>query len=87
MALASDVLLAETIIAIGPLDEQAAAAAQAMLDAKTKPRGSLGRLEELACRVAAIRGTADLAPLRASVVVAASDHGSPPKASAPTRAR
>ena len=28
-----------------------------LLDAKTKPRRSLGRLEELACQVAAIRGT------------------------------
>ena len=34
-------------------------AARAALDAKTKPRGSLGRLEELAVRVAAIRGDAN----------------------------
>jgi nicotinate-nucleotide--dimethylbenzimidazole phosphoribosyltransferase len=52
-----------------------AAAAQAMLDAKTKPRGSLGRLEELACRIAAIRGTAEPGRLRAAIVVAAADHG------------
>jgi nicotinate-nucleotide--dimethylbenzimidazole phosphoribosyltransferase len=52
-----------------------AAAAQAMLDAKTKPRGSLGRLEELACRIAAIRGTAEPGRLRATIVVAAADHG------------
>jgi nicotinate-nucleotide--dimethylbenzimidazole phosphoribosyltransferase len=56
-------------------DAGAAAAAQAALDAKTKPRGSLGRLEELACRVAAIRGTAEPGRLRAVVVVAAADHG------------
>jgi nicotinate-nucleotide--dimethylbenzimidazole phosphoribosyltransferase len=53
----------------------AAAAAQAALDAKTKPRGSLGRLEELACRIAGIRGTAAPGRLRAAVVVAAADHG------------
>jgi len=70
-----DALLAETVAAIAPLAEEAAAAAQAALDAKTKPRGSLGRLEQLACRVAAIRGTAALAPLKATVVVAAADHG------------
>ena len=75
MAVATDALLVETITAIGPPDGQAAAAVQAALDAKTKPRGSLGRLEEVACRVAAVRGTAELAPLRATIVVAAADHG------------
>ncbi|MFL5953077.1 MAG: nicotinate-nucleotide--dimethylbenzimidazole phosphoribosyltransferase [Gaiellaceae bacterium] len=49
--------------------------ARAKLDAKTKPRGSLGRLEELAVRVAAITGDASGAPLTAAVVVAAGDHG------------
>ena len=61
--------------AIPPLDEVAAAAAAAELDRKTKPRGSLGRLEELAVRVAAIRGEAVPAPLRPVIVVAAADHG------------
>jgi nicotinate-nucleotide--dimethylbenzimidazole phosphoribosyltransferase len=46
--------------------------AQAELDRKTKPRGSLGRLEELAVRIAGIRGPE---PFRAVVVVAAGDHG------------
>ncbi len=32
------------------------AALRRRLDEKTKPRGSLGRLEDLGCRVAAIRG-------------------------------
>jgi len=75
MAVAADALLAETVAAIGPADKRAAAGAAAALDAKTKPRGSLGRLEELACRVAAIRGSGALAPLQAAVVVAAADHG------------
>jgi nicotinate-nucleotide--dimethylbenzimidazole phosphoribosyltransferase len=43
-------------------------------DAKTKPRGSLGRLEELGCRLAAIRGFVPRA-LDAVIVVAAADHG------------
>lgn len=54
---------------------EAAAAARAALDAKTKPRGSLGRLEDLAVRIADIRGTPAPGRLRATVVVAAADHG------------
>jgi len=60
---------------IRPVDEAAGRAAQAALDAKTKPRGSLGELEVLAARVAAIRGTSSPGPLAAAVVVAAGDHG------------
>ena len=48
---------------------------QRALDAKTKPRGSLGRLEELARRIAVIRGTVTPGRLRSTVVVAAADHG------------
>ncbi len=43
-------------------------------DAKTKPRGSLGRLEDLGCRIAEIRGFVP-AKLDAAIVVAAGDHG------------
>jgi nicotinate-nucleotide--dimethylbenzimidazole phosphoribosyltransferase len=43
-------------------------------DAKTKPRGSLGRLEDLGCRIAEIRGFVP-EKLDAAVVVAAGDHG------------
>jgi nicotinate-nucleotide--dimethylbenzimidazole phosphoribosyltransferase len=67
--------LAETIARIAQADEGAGAAVQAALDAKTKPRGSLGRLEELACRLASARGTPAPGPIRATVVVAAGDHG------------
>jgi nicotinate-nucleotide--dimethylbenzimidazole phosphoribosyltransferase len=49
--------------------------ARDLLDRKTKPRGSLGRLEDLAAQIAAIRGTASPEPLRAAIVVAAADHG------------
>ena len=48
---------------------------QARLDAKTKPRGSLGRLEELAVRIASIVGEESPGRLEAAVVVAAGDHG------------
>ena len=59
---------------VEPVDAAAAAAAQAELDAKTKPRGSLGRLEALAVQLAGIAG-GDPPPVQASVVVAAADHG------------
>jgi nicotinate-nucleotide--dimethylbenzimidazole phosphoribosyltransferase len=48
--------------------------AQRRYDAKTKPRGSLGRLEELGCRIAEIRGFVP-SSLRSVIVVAAADHG------------
>ena len=41
---------------VEPVDAAAIAAAQAELDAKTKPRGSLGRLEALAAQLAGIAG-------------------------------
>jgi nicotinate-nucleotide--dimethylbenzimidazole phosphoribosyltransferase len=56
-------------------DTSAAARCQALLDAKTKPRGSLGRLEELARRVASLRGEAAPAPPHKALVVMAADHG------------
>jgi len=67
--------VAATAAAISEPDRGAARAMRAALDVKTKPRGSLGRLEQLARRVAAIRGTAELGPLPATIVVAAADHG------------
>jgi nicotinate-nucleotide--dimethylbenzimidazole phosphoribosyltransferase len=60
---------------IRPVDDAAGSAAQAALDSKTKPRGSLGELEALAVRVAAVRGAPSPGPLAAAVVVAAGDHG------------
>jgi nicotinate-nucleotide--dimethylbenzimidazole phosphoribosyltransferase len=67
--------LTETLARIGPPDADARRAAGEALDAKTKPRGSLGRLEELAARIAGIRGTSEPGGLHAAVVVAAADHG------------
>jgi nicotinate-nucleotide--dimethylbenzimidazole phosphoribosyltransferase len=60
---------------IAPVDAGAAMAARTELDRKTKPRGSLGALEELAVRIAAVRRVVAPAPLRAVIVVAAADHG------------
>jgi nicotinate-nucleotide--dimethylbenzimidazole phosphoribosyltransferase len=68
-------LIERTIAAIAPADADAARNARGSLDAKAKPRGSLGRLEDLACRVAAIRGSADPGELPPAVVVCAADHG------------
>jgi nicotinate-nucleotide--dimethylbenzimidazole phosphoribosyltransferase len=58
-----------------PLDPSVARAARDALDAKTKPRGSLGRLERLAAQIASVRGTVRPTPLDPVVVVAAGDHG------------
>lgn len=63
------------LAALAPVDERAREAARRELDRKTKPRGSLGRLEELAVRIAGVRGGIELHPLRAAIVVAAADHG------------
>ncbi|HZB02305.1 MAG TPA: nicotinate-nucleotide--dimethylbenzimidazole phosphoribosyltransferase [Actinomycetota bacterium] len=63
------------LASIAPIDEAIGAEAAVRLDAKTKPPGSLGRLEELACRLAAIRGALPTDPLRPAIVVAAADHG------------
>jgi nicotinate-nucleotide--dimethylbenzimidazole phosphoribosyltransferase len=57
------------------LDEKVGARTQALLDDKTKPRRSLGRLEDLACRLATIRGV-EAPPLpKKAIVVMAADHG------------
>ena len=56
-------------------DESVRAHAQAAMDGKVKPRGSLGRLETLAATLAAIRGVADPGPLEPAIVLAAADHG------------
>jgi nicotinate-nucleotide--dimethylbenzimidazole phosphoribosyltransferase len=60
---------------IGPLDTQAMAAAQARQDQLTKPRGALGRLEELAVQLAAISGRALPSVTHKVVIVLAGDHG------------
>jgi nicotinate-nucleotide--dimethylbenzimidazole phosphoribosyltransferase len=51
------------------------AKARARLDTLTKPLGSLGRLEDVAAQVVAIRQKRAMDPLRTAVVVFAADHG------------
>jgi nicotinate-nucleotide--dimethylbenzimidazole phosphoribosyltransferase len=68
-------LLTRTCAAVPPLDQAAAAAVQRRLDAKTKPRGSLGRLEALACSLGAIQATDAPDVASKAVVVLAADHG------------
>jgi nicotinate-nucleotide--dimethylbenzimidazole phosphoribosyltransferase len=71
----TDAELAALAAQIRPVDEEARAATQAALDAKTKPRGSLGRIEALAAQIGAIRGTPSPGRLTAAIVLAAGDHG------------
>ncbi len=67
--------LADVSARIVPVDPRLATETQRLLDGKTKPRRSLGRLEELAGQIAAIRGVAAPAlPVKAIVVMGA-DHG------------
>src|SRR3954469_14567349 len=58
-------------------DAGAAAEAQRLLDAKTKPLRSLGRLEDVVCQLAAIRGVGSPPATRAAkaIVVMGADHG------------
>jgi nicotinate-nucleotide--dimethylbenzimidazole phosphoribosyltransferase len=67
--------LQATIDRIGPLDAAARAAAIEHLDQLTKPRGSLGRLEELVIQLAGITGEPAPTLDRRAIVVAAADHG------------
>jgi nicotinate-nucleotide--dimethylbenzimidazole phosphoribosyltransferase len=48
---------------------------QAVFDRKTKPRRSLGALEDIAVRIGALQGVAVPAPPECAIVVAAADHG------------
>jgi len=68
-------LLKQTIDSILPLDNEAAWAADARLDTLTKPPGSLGHLEELVRRYAAIRHDESVKPGRGAIAVFVADHG------------
>ena len=68
-------LLANTIERIRPLDEGAMAEAQARQDMLTKPRGSLGRLEEVSVKIAGITGKAMPNIEQKAIVLMAGDHG------------
>jgi nicotinate-nucleotide--dimethylbenzimidazole phosphoribosyltransferase len=68
-------LLDETIAAIRPPDADAARAAAERLDSLTKPPGSLGYLEEVVRRYAAIRRDGDARPGPGAIAVFVADHG------------
>ena len=55
--------------------DERSARAQAAMDAKTKPQGSLGRLEDVAVRLSALQDSLTPAVDPARVVVFAADHG------------
>ncbi|MFH1183550.1 MAG: nicotinate-nucleotide--dimethylbenzimidazole phosphoribosyltransferase [Chloroflexota bacterium] len=67
--------LHDLILGIGPLDHAAMRAARGRQDALTKPRGSLGRLEQLSIQLAGITGDARPHMHEKLVVVIAGDHG------------
>ena len=67
--------LENMIAAIAPLDESAMQAARARQDRLTKPPGSLGRLEEIAVRVAGITGQPLPILEKKAILVLAGDHG------------
>ena len=68
-------LLEQTIAAIHPLDGDAAAIADQRLNSLTKPPGSLGHLEEIVRRYAAIRRDGSARMGRGAVAVFVADHG------------
>lgn len=68
-------LLEETLKQIRPLDRAIEKDAQKRLDSLTKPRGSLGRLEDLTRRIAVIQGKVPPRLGRKLLFVFAADHG------------
>lgn len=69
-------LLADTLAAIGPPDEAAMSEARERQDRLTKPRGSLGSLEELSVRLAGVAGQCPPPiPEPAVIAIFAGDHG------------
>jgi nicotinate-nucleotide--dimethylbenzimidazole phosphoribosyltransferase len=69
-------VLADVVAAIAPPDAAAMAAARERQDKMTKPRGSLGELEDVSVRLAGLAGTCPPPlPEPACVAVFAADHG------------
>ena len=60
---------------VSPPDPGAEAAALALHDTLTKPRGSLGRLEEVALRIGLVLGSETPEFQQPQLVVFAGDHG------------
>ena len=68
-------LLEDTLKRIQPLDRSLEIEARRRLDSLTKPQGSLGKLEELACRVAVIQKKVPPQIGKKLLFVFAGDHG------------
>jgi nicotinate-nucleotide--dimethylbenzimidazole phosphoribosyltransferase len=68
-------LLETTLKSIKPVDPALLNAVQALLDNKTKPLGSLGRIEEFGRRYAAIQGSTNPALGKKVIFTFAGDHG------------
>ncbi len=68
-------LLEQTLESIPPVSEEWRQAAVARLQDQVRPRGSLGKLEAVAERLAAIRQTLDVPTGRKHILTMAGDHG------------
>src|SRR5690349_13999789 len=67
--------LAALAAAIAPVDTALEPVLRSLLDGKAKPPGSLGRLEDLAVRIALIQNRLDPRIARTDLYVFAGDHG------------
>jgi nicotinate-nucleotide--dimethylbenzimidazole phosphoribosyltransferase len=67
--------LSQVLKQIKPLDSEAMEAARSRQDELTKPRGSLGRLEELSINIAGIKGKIIRGFEHKAIVTMAADHG------------
>ncbi len=67
--------LVHLVESVSPPDARARADVETRIDRLTKPRGSLGRLERLAARLAVVRGDPPPAFAHPTVYVLAADHG------------
>ncbi len=63
------------IKSVGPLDETSMESARRRQEMLTKPRGSLGKLEELSVRIAGIQATARPQIRDKAIIIMAADHG------------
>lgn len=67
--------LSEVLAQIGPIDREVRAQTQERLDSLTKPPGSLGVLEEIACQIAGITGRVCPPLPKKTCILMAGDHG------------